>query len=119
MNKGKLLIVLLMTLATVQVAPAEDAFRLTTVQGTMIGYEKEELTIQPSDAKARPVSVHVTGTSRLTIAGTQTRDGRTFMTQRDTDARALAEKQKISIIYAVLDNERILLSAVATAEDKK
>jgi len=55
----------------------------------------------------------------VSIAGTQSRETRTFMTQRDTEAKALEEKQKVVAIYAVMKNEPILLSAVVTADDKK
>jgi len=34
-------------------------------------------------------------------------------------AKALAEKQKITAIYAVMGNERVLLSAVAQGDPKK
>jgi hypothetical protein len=119
MNKIKLLVGILMTLAAVQIARAEDLFKLTTVQGTVVGFEKEVLSIQPADSKVKAVTLHVTGTSRVSIAGTQSREGWTFMVQRDAEPKALAEKQKITAIYAVMGTERVLLSAVAHGDDKK
>jgi hypothetical protein len=113
MKKIQLLAGILMTLSAVQVARAEEPFKVTTVQGTVVGFEKEVLTIQPADSKVKAVTVRVTGTSRVSIADTQTRDGRTFMVQRDTEPKALTEKQKITAICAVMANERVLLSAVA------
>jgi hypothetical protein len=113
MNKIKLLAGILMTLTVAHVAHADEPFRVTAVQGTVVGFEKEVLTNQPADTKVKAVIVQVTGTSRVSIAGTQSRDGRTFMVQRDTEPKALAEKQKITAIYAVMGSERVLLSAVA------
>jgi len=96
-------------------------YKLETIQGTVVSYQKETLTIQPSDSKAKPVALKVTGTSKFAIAGTQTRDKQIYMTQRDVEAKALEEKQSITVIYANIKPdksdknekaERVLLSAV-------
>ena len=119
MNKMKLLSCVVIALVATPLASAADPFTLSTVQGVVVGFEKDVLTIQPTEGRAKPIALHVTGTSRVSVAGTQSRESGVFMTQRDTEASSLTKNQKIAVVYAVLKKEPVLLSAVVTADDGK
>jgi hypothetical protein len=55
----------------------------------------------------------VTGTTRVFTLTTEKRGGQVVAVQRETDHRTLQPNQAIAVIYTVVENERVLLTAVA------
>jgi hypothetical protein len=85
--------------------------------------DKETLVIQPRGAGGKlgkALTLKVTGTSRITTLVPQMRDGKTVLTQRDTDAKDLQPKQTVTVIYATVNkDEHVLLSAVVEPSSSK
>jgi hypothetical protein len=98
---------------------ADESPRLQTIQGTVEKVEKDTLTIKhrQSDSKTeKSVTFKLTGTSRFSMLSTQKRGDKIVLVQKDTEAKSLAEKQAIAVIYAVNAGDHVLLAAVVHAE---
>jgi hypothetical protein len=96
-------------------ALAADVPTLLTAHGTIDSVEKDTLTlkVRGADGKfAKPLVLKLTGTSRITTLTPQSRAGKTVLTQKDTEAKSLEPKQVIAVIYAVENDDSVLLSAV-------
>jgi hypothetical protein len=99
---------------------ADPAPALLTAHGTVEKVEKDTLTVKPRGADGKfgkSLVLHLTGTSKLATPAPQSRDGKTVMAQKDTEAKDLKPDQPIAVIYTGSDNP-ILLSAVVTTADK-
>src|SRR5205809_496596 len=108
-----------LALALVASAQAPD---VTTAHGKALKSDKESLTFQPraeSGKFGKSVTLHVTGTTRITTLSTQMRDKKTIMVQKDTKAEDVPAGASISVIYATAGGqEPVLLSAVVQPSEK-
>jgi hypothetical protein len=55
----------------------------------------------------------LSGTSRAYALVPQTRGGQVVLAQKETDVHGLQPRQGVAVIYAVLENDVVLLTAVA------
>jgi hypothetical protein len=95
--------------------PAE--LSLSVAQGVVDKADKDSLTVKPRAANGqfqKTVTLHITGTSKVTQLTPQMRSGKTVLTQRDADAKDLTAGQAVAVIYADAGADGpVLLSAVA------
>ena len=99
------------------VACAEPPDFVTAV-GTVGKFEKDTLTISTGDKPKKTLEFKVTGTSKFHLMAPQVRAGKTVITQRSAEATDLTSGQSIAVIYAVVDKENILLTAVTKTVEK-
>ena len=96
---------------------AEEVPTLVTASGVVDKADKESVVVKPRGADGKfqkTVTLHVTGTSKVTILTPQKRADKVILTQRDADAKDLVAGQAIAIIYADAGKDGpVLLSAVA------
>jgi hypothetical protein len=98
---------------------ADESPRVQTVQGTIEKVEKDTLTIKhrPPDGKTdKSTTFKLTGTSRFSTLSTQKRGDKIVLVQKDTEAKNLAAKQSIAVIYASNAGDHVLLAAVVQAD---
>ena len=98
---------------------ADQTPRMQTVQGTVEKVEKDTLTIKhqaPESKTEMRLTFKLTGTSRFSTLSTQKRGDKIVLVQKDTEAKSLAEKQSIAVIYASNAGDHVLLVAVVHAE---
>lgn len=98
---------------------ADEAIHAKTVQGTVEKMEKDALTIKhhTGDKKTdKTITFKLTGTSRFTTLSVQKRSDKIVLVQKDTEAKAIAEKQSIAVIYADNAGDHVLLAAVVQSE---
>ena len=91
---------------------------LGTASGTVKKATANVLLVYPRgpDGRFRETLVlKLSGTSSVYTVTTQTRGGQTVLVQKETEPRALQPNQPIAVVYAVLKDELVLLSAVAQA----
>jgi hypothetical protein len=90
---------------------------LEAAHGVVDKSDKDSLTIKPRAGGGqfqKAVTLHVTGTSKVTLVTTQTRSGKAVLTQRDADVKDLTAGQAVAVIYAEAGTDGpVLLSAVA------
>lgn len=110
-------IVLTACLAAPSFAFAEAPDFLTII-GTVDKFEKETLTISTGDKTRKTVELKVTGTSKFHLMSPQVRSGKTVITQRSAETTDLTPGQSIAVIYAVVDKENVLLTAVTKGVEK-
>jgi len=94
---------------------ADNAPSLLTAQGTVDKVEKDTLTIRPRgpDGKfEKALTVKLTGTSKISTLTVQMRAGKPVLVQKETDAKDLATKQGIAVIYTTGPSGTVLLAAV-------
>ena len=88
-----------------------------TASGVVEKADKESVVVKPRGADGKfqkSITLHVTGTSKVTILTPQKRADKAILTQRDADAKDLVAGQVIAIIYAEGGKDGpVLLSAVA------
>jgi hypothetical protein len=95
---------------------------IQTAQGTVEKVDKDSLTIRPRgpDGKfGKNLVLKVTGTSSITTLIPQVRSGKQVLTQKETPAKDLQPKQTLTIIYAAVANENVLLAAVVHPAESK
>ena len=95
---------------------------LGTAQGTVEKVDKDSLTVRPRgpDGKfGKNLVLKVTGTSKVTTLTPQMRSGKVVLTQKDTEAKDLAPKQTIAVIYATVGSDNTLLTAVVQPAEGK
>ncbi len=66
----------------------------------------------PDGRFAKTLALKLSGTSKITTLTRQTRGGRAVLVQQDTAPRMLQPNQPIAVIYTVVQDEAILLTAV-------
>lgn len=94
----------------------EAATPLLAASGRVEKVERDTLTVQPRGETGRfekGLALHVTGTSRVSLAAPQRRDGRTVMVQREIKLRDLQPRQAIAVVYSEGPSGPVLLTAVA------
>src|SRR3954451_13877045 len=96
--------------------PDPPPLGLVTAQGSVEKVDKDTLSVQPRgpDGKFQKVVVlKLTGTTKISQAGTRDAAGKVVIVQRDVEARALRPGQTITPVYPSLKEGNVLLSAVA------
>lgn len=66
----------------------------------------------PDGRLAKTLVLKLSGTSKVTALTRQTRGGQTVVVQKETAPRDLRPNQAIAVIYTVVQNEAVLLTAV-------
>lgn len=104
-----------LSLAFPYLACLADEPQVMTAAGTIEKVEKDTVTIKHRTAEGKfdkNLVLKLTGTSTLSTLSVQNRAEKKVLVQKSVDAKHLAEHQKISVIYAGVEKELILLSAV-------
>ena len=102
---------------------ADDTVTLFSVQGTVskVDASKKTLVVQPTGAdgkpSGKPIELMLTGTSDCFLVGTQKTGDKVSIRQRKIDVADLKPKQHVSITYAKLKNEMVLLYTAALPMD--
>jgi hypothetical protein len=94
---------------------AAEPLPLLSAHGTVEKVGKDTLTIRPRlpDGKfGRSLALRVTGTSKVATLMPRREKGRVVMTQRDTDPNDLQPRQGIAVLYTLVSDTPILLTAV-------
>lgn len=96
---------------------AQEPLKLQTVQGVVGKLDKETLVVHHKTEKTDKVTTFkLTGTSRFSALSTRKTGDKIVLVQKDIEAKALVEKQPISVIYATNGGDHVLLTAVVQAE---
>src|SRR6516165_3677515 len=75
---------------------------VTAAHGKVEKADKEMVVFQPRDEAGKPgkaVTLHLTGTSKITTLTTRTMDKKVILVQKDTDAKDLTPGMLIAVIY--------------------
>jgi hypothetical protein len=108
-----------MLLAAGRLPAGEPVF---LAQGTVDKVEKESLTVrtrEPDGKFGKSVVLKVTGTSRITTLRVRMQAGKTVATQKDTDLKDLEPKQAIVVVYMMIQDMPVLLTAIAQLPEEK
>jgi hypothetical protein len=96
--------------------PAVEA-TLATASGVVDKANKDAVVVKPRGADGKfqkAITLHVTGTSKVTVLTPRRRGTGTVIAQRDAGAADLVAGQAVAVIYAEVGKDRaVLLSAVA------
>jgi hypothetical protein len=114
MSRLRWAIVLGLGLALAAAAPAAHP-ALGTASGVVKKATANVLLVSPRSPDGRfkeTLVLKVTGTTRVFMLTTEMRGGQLVAVQRATDPRPLQPNQGIAVIYTVVDNETVLLTAV-------
>jgi hypothetical protein len=91
--------------------------KLQTLQGVVGKVEKDAIVVHHKVEKSdKSTTIKLTGTSRFSSLSTRKNGDKIVLVQKDIDAKALVEKQPISLIYATNGGDHVLLTAVVQAE---
>jgi len=94
---------------------------LLTANGVVSKPTANTLMIQPRgpDGKfEKKMVLKVRGTSKVTALSIQKREAQLVAVQRDVDIKDLQPGQPIAVIYAIIDGDQVLLSAVVQTSAK-
>jgi hypothetical protein len=97
-------------------APTSDPPPLLTASGAVDKVDNDTLTLKqrgPDGRFGKNLVLKVTGTSKVTTLLPQTRKGSLVLTQRDTEVKDLQPKQSIAMVYTLMNDSPVLLTAVA------
>jgi hypothetical protein len=93
---------------------------VTTAHGKVEKADKETVVFQPRDEAGKfgkAVTLHLTGTSKITALTTRAMDKKVVLVQKDTDAKDLTPGMLIAVIYSTpKGQDPVLLSAVVQTE---
>jgi len=95
---------------------------LATAKGEVDKVSRDSLVIKPRGADGRfekELTLHVTGTTKVSMLTVQTRGGKPVPVQQDTTIRDLRPQQPIAVIYTEGPSGAVLLAAVATPAPAK
>jgi hypothetical protein len=118
----RIAVALLAALLAPAAAPAQERkggeeLPLSVAQGVIEKADKDALTVQPRGPGGKfgkSLTLRLTGTSRVTLLSSQTRDGKVVPAQRDVEAKELQPGQAVAVIYTeAKKGDFVLLSAVA------
>ena len=115
MARFPLLLAALTSLLMAALATAAEP-TLLSASGTVVKANPNVVILRPrgSDGQfAKAVALKLRGTSKVSLLGTQTRDGQVVPVQREIDPKDLQPNQGIAVIFANIQGEYILLYAVA------
>ncbi len=116
---GLALVVLILLAASARTA---DPPPLLTAQGAIDKVNKDTLTVKPRGPDGRfgkNLVLKITGTSKVTTLLPQMRKGVLVLTQRDTEAKDLQPGQAIAVVYTLVKDSPVLLTAVAQPPAEK
>jgi hypothetical protein len=106
----------------VTIAWAAEPIPLVVAHGKVEKVEKDSLTFQPRDESGKfgkAITLQVTGTSKVTTLGSQLRDKKLVLTQKEGEVKDLNAGQVIALIYATpKGQEPLLLSAIVEPSEK-
>jgi hypothetical protein len=114
MKRGRLTLVFLVLVVLAARTPAEPP-PLLTAQGAIEKVDRDTLTVKPRgpDGKfGKNLVLKITGTSKVTTLTPRMQKGSMIMTQKDTEAKDLQPKQAIALVYTVIKDSPVLLTAV-------
>jgi len=89
---------------------------LLTASGAVDKVDNDTLTMKqrgPDGRFGKNLVLKVTGTSKVTTLLPQMRKGSLVLTQRDTEVKDLQPKQNIAVVYTLMNDSPVLLTAVA------
>jgi hypothetical protein len=101
------------------VQAADEPLTLSATHGSIDKAGKTNVVVLPRGAGGKfekALTLHVTGTSRVTKLGHQVRGGKSVFTQKDGSPRDLKAKQAIAAIYTTGKAGPVLLTGVVPAE---
>jgi len=110
---GLALVVLVLLAAQALTA---DPPPLLTASGAVDKVDNDTLTMKqrgPDGRFGKNLVLKVTGTSKVTTLLPQMRKGSLVLTQRDTEVKDLQPKQNIAVVYTLMNDSPVLLTAVA------
>jgi hypothetical protein len=67
----------------------------------------------PDGRFGKTLALRLSGTSKVTVVTSQTRSGQVVVVQKDAELRDLQPNQPIAVIYTIVQDEAVLLTAVA------
>jgi hypothetical protein len=114
MKTSRLVLALLALLLLAARVPAEPP-PLLTAQGAVEKVNKDSLTVKPRGPDGRfgkSLVLRITGTSKVTTLIPRMQKGVVILTQKDTEAKDLQAKQTIAVVYTLVKDRAVLLSAV-------
>ena len=104
----------------VAVAVWAEPVPVTTAHGKIEKADKDTVVFQPREESGKfgkAVTLHLTGTSKITTLTTRMMDKKTVLVQKETDAKDLTPGLHIAVIYGTpKGQDPVLLSAVVQAE---
>jgi hypothetical protein len=106
-------------LAAGRLAAGEPLF---VAQGTVDKVDKEALTVRtrgPDGKFGKSLVLKVTGTSRLATLRVRMQAGKPVATQKDTDLKDVEPKQSIALVYMMVQDTPVLLTAIVQPADDK
>jgi len=120
MKRLSVCITLLAGLVLATVVAAADP-TVEAVQGVIAKIGKDTLTVSPRGPGGKfekNVVLKMTGTSKIATLTFQMRAGKMVPVQKDTDAKDLAPKQPVAVLYTTVADSPVLLTAVVLPADK-
>jgi hypothetical protein len=98
-----------------------DPVPVSTAHGKVEKADKDTIIIQPRDESGKfgkSVTLHLTGTSRITTLSTRMMDKKVVFVQKDTDAKDLTAGMLIAVVYSTptKGQDPVLLTAVVQPE---
>lgn len=115
MKHASWLVVVVVWLAPVQ-AGSTAGLPLATASGVVKKATANVLLVTPRGPDGRfgkTLALKLSGTSKVTLMTSQTRGGQVVVVQNPTAPRDLQPNQPIAVIYTIVQDEAVLLSAVA------
>lgn len=101
-------------------AATAEPIPLTTAHGKVDKVSKDTLVFQPRDESGKfgkAITLQLTGTSKVWLLSSRTKDKKVVFVQKEADAKDLEAGQHVTVIYAApKGQEPVLLSAVVQAE---
>jgi hypothetical protein len=95
--------------------PAADPPPLLTAHGAVEKVDGGRLTVKPREPDGKfgkSIVLKVTGTSKVTTLMPRMQKGAIVLTQKDTDVKDLQAKQAIAVVYTMVKDSPVLLTAV-------
>jgi hypothetical protein len=120
MKRFRVCIILLAGLVLATAVAAADP-TVEAVQGVIAKIGKDTLTVSPRGPGGKfekNVVLKMTGTSKIATLTFQMRAGKMVPVQKDTDAKDLAAKQPVAVLYTTVADSPVLLTAVVLPADK-
>lgn len=114
MKRCRLALALLALVILTAQTPAQPP-PLYTAQGAVEKVGKDTLTVKPRGADGKfgkSIVLRIAGTSKVTTLIPRMQKGVVVLTQKDTEAKDLQAKQTIALVYTMVKDRAVLLSAV-------
>jgi hypothetical protein len=115
------LLVFAVALTPLVLKAQQPDLKVVTADAQVVEVKNDSLTIQPrKDGKfEKAIVLKVTGTSTFTLVGTRDNPGKApVVVQTKKDAKDLKPKQTVTVVYTMIGDDKVLLSAVWQDRDK-